>query len=284
MSLLDRVRDCTAWQPDRRVPLRVEGRVCGHLDPVLATALAAFPEVFRTSRRGVHLDPSLDTFEARTRAVGEVVDRLYRRGLFAPRRGELYPVVRRFAEAPLFALERGTVGAFGTSAFGVHLNGFVEGPRGVTLWIARRSAEKPTYPGRLDHLVGGGQPLGIPVDANMRKECGEEAGIPAPLLSSLRLVHRLRYRFADRYGLHDDTTFVFDLALPPGFEPESRDGEVAAFERWPIARVVATLRTTRAFKPNVALVILDWLLRRDLLAGDPERGALEAAIAPLRES
>ncbi|MDJ0974641.1 MAG: DUF4743 domain-containing protein [Planctomycetota bacterium] len=282
MSLLDRVHACTRHDPGGRVPLRVEGAVRGRLTPALAEALTGFPDVFVPAGDGLALHPDLHTAALRTQAVGAVVDALYPRGLFGARRGELYPVSRRFDDAPAFALERGAVGAFGTPAFGVHLNGFVDGAAGPRLWIARRAAAKPTFPGRLDHLVGGGQPLGLGVEANLRKECAEEAGLPDTLLGGLTPIHRLTYRFEDEYGFHDDTTFVFDLALPSDFRPRPQDGEVDAFELWPLARVIDTLRTTRAFKTNVALVILDWLLRRGELDGDPERDALEDAIGALR--
>lgn len=45
---------------------------------------------------------------------------------------------------------------------GVHVNGFVTLPDGSQeLWVARRSATKPTWPGKLDHIAAGGQPHGL---------------------------------------------------------------------------------------------------------------------------
>jgi len=44
-----------------------------------------------------------------------------------------------------------------TQAYGVHINGFVETDAGLELWVARRSKDKPTWPGKLDHIVAGGQ-------------------------------------------------------------------------------------------------------------------------------
>jgi hypothetical protein len=38
------------------------------------------------------------------------------------------------------------------------VNGYVGGADGSKkLWVARRSASKQTWPGRLDHIVAGGQ-------------------------------------------------------------------------------------------------------------------------------
>ena len=52
---------------------------------------------------------------------------------------------------------------------GVHVNGYVETPRGLELWVARRSRSKATWPGKLDHIVAGGQPAGMTCAANVVK-------------------------------------------------------------------------------------------------------------------
>ena len=46
------------------------------------------------------------------------------------------------------------------------------------MWMARRSPTKSKYPNMLDHIVAGGQPVGIGLMDNVVKECMEEAGIP----------------------------------------------------------------------------------------------------------
>ena len=50
----------------------------------------------------------------------------------------------------------GVTPSSGTQAYGVHINGFVETDEGLELWVARRSRDKPTWPGKLDHIVAGG--------------------------------------------------------------------------------------------------------------------------------
>ncbi len=55
-------------------------------------------------------------------------------------------------------IERAAATQFGVKAYGVHVNGYVESPsRGLCLWVARRSRDKPTWPGKLDHIAAGGQ-------------------------------------------------------------------------------------------------------------------------------
>lgn len=47
-----------------------------------------------------------------------------------------------------------TTGLFGVKRYGVHLNGYTVSDSGeVSMWLARRSATKQTYPGLLDNLV-----------------------------------------------------------------------------------------------------------------------------------
>lgn len=73
-------------------------------------------------------------------------------------RSELYPVSTSFGEPPVMLMERAAVPHFGIRAYGIHVNGYVVLPDGsVELWVARRSKTKQTWPGKLDHIVAGGQ-------------------------------------------------------------------------------------------------------------------------------
>jgi hypothetical protein len=60
-------------------------------------------------------------------------------------------------------VERAAASLLGIRAYGVHVNGYVTLPNGdIELWVAKRAANKQTFPGKLDHLVAGGLPAGIP--------------------------------------------------------------------------------------------------------------------------
>lgn len=51
-----------------------------------------------------------------------------------------------------------TTGLFGVKRYGVHINGYTVSDSGeVSMWLARRSPTKQTYPGLLDNLVSTNQ-------------------------------------------------------------------------------------------------------------------------------
>jgi hypothetical protein len=117
----------------------------------LATAAAAGPVLT--------LAPQYTTTEARTQAVAGVLSDLRQNhGLLTGWRDELYPATPAFDAKPLLLIERAAAPYFGIRAYGVHVNGYVMRPDGSkALWVARRSASKQTWPGKLDHIVAGGQ-------------------------------------------------------------------------------------------------------------------------------
>jgi hypothetical protein len=268
VSFLERIAECRRWQPEAYRPFVVEGRKLGRVRHALARRLEAFPRVFQVSDAAVVLNPALDGFESRSRAVEAVLRPLAEAREVGRWRGEAYPVLRRWGETPLMVLDRGLVPSFGLRAFGVHLNGLVEGPEGLELWVARRSLDKPTAPGKLDHIVAGGQPHGLGIRENLVKECAEEANIPAGLAARAVSVGAVSYRCERPEGLRDDVLFCFDLDLPGDFVPENTDGEVESFSLWPVERAIETLRESDAFKFNVNLVLLHLLIRRGLLGPD----------------
>ena len=270
MSLLDRARVCRRWNPDDYWPFVVDGRQMGWVTHALARRLADFPALLAVGARGVELRPGVAGYAARSQAMDELVEQLIATGHVPRRRGELYPVLRDWQETPLFALDRGAVPVFGVRSFGVHLNGYVEDAEGLKLWVGRRSMSKPTAPGKLDHLVAGGQPLGLTPWANLLKECHEEAGLAAGLAAGARSAGLLSYRCAYTDGQRDDVLFVWDLALPPDWRPDPQDDEVESFHLWPIEQVIRTLRDGDDFKFNVALVVIDFLIRHGLVGpGEP---------------
>ncbi len=279
MSLLDRIEDCRRWRPEAYRPFAIEDRVIGRVRHEMARRLADFPAVFQIGDDAVRLNPSLAEPDGRTEAVATVLRRLVEAGDIRRWRGEAYPVVRRWGETPLMLMDRGAVPDFGVRAFGVHMNGYVRKASGLHLWVGRRSKNKPTGPGKLDHLVAGGQPHGLSVRDNLVKECAEEAGIPRALAEQAVPVGLVSYITEQPEGLRNDIAFCYDLAVPEDFVPRNTDGEVEAFHLWPIEQVIEVLAAGDDFKFNVALVNIDFLVRRGILGPqDPDYVAIVAGL------
>jgi isopentenyldiphosphate isomerase len=139
------------------------------------------------------------------------------------------------------------------------------------MWVARRARDKPSYPGMLDNMVAGGQPIGLGLMENIVKECAEEADIPREIAARSRAVGAISYCHQFEDGVKPDQQFCYDLELPADFTPRNTDGEVESFELWPIEQVIATVRETFEFKFNCNLVIIDFLIRHGLIDADGEQ-------------
>ncbi len=279
MSLLDRVRACHAWRREAYRPWTVGGTLVGRVTHELAGRLRGFPHVFQVSDDDVALHSDLTDFDSRSAAVDEVVRALVAAGEIPRYRGEAYRVAPLWEGETLFKIDRAAVPAFGVRGYGVHVNGLVEAPDGLKIWIGRRARDRPNDPGKLDHLVAGGQPYGIGVFDNLVKEAAEEAGLPAALARRAVPVGAVSYRCERPDGLRDDVVFCYDLVLPSDFVPRNTDGEVESFELWPLAEVAARLAESDDFKFNVALVIVDLMVRRGLLGpDDPDYMAVVAGL------
>lgn len=224
------------------------------------------------------------TASQRSHALAECTTALRDEGRIEGWRDELYNVVSRYDDEEEYCtIERAAAPIFGTKSYGVHLNGFVldaRNKRPRALWIGRRSKTKQTFPGHLDHIVAGGLTSGLTPMETAVKECYEEAGIPESIAKLARSCGAVSYETVSDRGLKRDVLFCFDLFLPDDFVPSAMDGEVQSFELWPIERVVESLlrdpndeRSDEQFKPNVALVIIDALLRNGIITPE-ERGYL----------
>jgi isopentenyldiphosphate isomerase len=280
MAFLDRIRACNNHDPTGYRPFRVAGQTVGSIGPAFAERLARDGAgVFHVTEDAVTLDPALGGPDTRSAAVDGVLRELAADGVITGWRDEPYPVAPLGAMPPvadpLLQMERAAVPLFGIRAFGVHMSGFVRRPDGLHLWVARRAADKETYPGMLDNTVAGGQPVGIGLRDNLVKECAEEAGIPADIAGRAIPVGVIAYVYREPGPggfdlLKPDVQFCYDLELPADFAPRNTDGEIDEFFLWPIERAAATVRDTADFKFNCNLVIIDFLLRHGVITPETE--------------
>lgn len=268
MSLVDHIHRCHSADMRKFLPWLIGGATAGWVRRDVAARLAGYPTVFAADDRGVRLRDHLASFDHRSAAVGDVARDLYEAGLFAGWRNEWFPVLTRFGAAPLMRLERAAVPAFGVHGYGVHMNGFVRERGRLKFWVGRRADNRPVEPGKLDHLAAGGLPLGMGVKDCLVKECEEEASIPPALAARARPVGAIRYRMEHQGWLRNDTLFIYDLELPADFRPVNKDGEIASFRLMELEEVESILSAGEDFKFNVALVMIDFLIRHGHLTPD----------------
>lgn len=270
MSFLDHIHACNNFDRSAFRSFDIGGKRFGWVRHDNAERLTAYPDVFEVSDTAVALRDGLDGFEARSQALAPVVEDLASKGVIPGIRHELYPISDGRHRPPLLQIERMACPLFGVRTSGVHMNGYVRKASGLHMWVARRARDKMTYPGMLDNMVAGGQPIGLGLMENLIKECGEEAGIPAAIARRALPVGLIVYDHQTEDGAKPDRQYVFDLELPEDFTPVPADGEVEEFMLWPIETVAAKVRDTFEFKFNCNLAIIDFLIRHSFLDPDTE--------------
>lgn len=264
MSLLDHIHACNRWEPADFEAFVVGGERLGLVRRRFAKALTEGGGDFVRAQGGLHWLRAPADFDARTDAFAAHAADWDRRGLISHRHGERYPVLNAAGEAR-FLMDRAVAPYFGIRAFGQHLNGYVRRDDGLYLWVGRRSQSRRVAPGKLDHMVAGGLPWGISLVENLRKECWEEAALPAAIADLARPVGIVAYCRDSERGLKPDTIYCYDLELPHDVSPRCNDDEVASFQLLPATEVMRIVDTSDAFKLNCNLVIIDFLMRHGLI-------------------
>lgn len=274
---LDQAR---ATDPAARVPFFIGGRRAGSVARAHLGALARLGGPLEVAADAVHL---VAPRAERVATLAALNQRLRAQGLIVAWRDETYPVHALDDGTLLATHERAAARFWGTLTFGAHCNGYVANAQGrpTHLWIAQRSLTKPTDPGLLDNLVGGGVPLGQHPRETLVREAWEEAGLTPAQLAGLQPGRVLELHRDIPEGLQLEHLWVHDLALPAGLTPANQDGEVAALHCLPLPEALdATARMT----VDAALATLDFALRHGLLP-EPEARALAprlAALCPVR--
>ncbi|KAF2149016.1 hypothetical protein K461DRAFT_282492 [Myriangium duriaei CBS 260.36] len=231
-----------------------------------------------------------DDEPSRTAAVASTTAAMRALGHFAVLRGwrdEVYPVYGPNG-AVLFSIERAAAPLLGIVQYGAHMTAYVReagdgGREQIKIWTPRRSATKQTYPGMLDNTVAGGLPAGESPLNGMLREAEEEASLPESVvrerIKSVGVISYFHVRDARAGGetglLEPENEYVFDLDLTgAGLEPKPSDGEAEDFRLLSIEEVREEMRKGQ-FKPNCALVLLDFFVRHGLLTAEEEPDYVE---------
>nr|CAG4645539.1 EOG090X06MA [Lynceus sp. MCZ IZ 141354] len=253
--------------------LIVAGKQVGLVQSSVIDVLSKHPDVFQVENNSVWVLKKLKSYEDRSAKIDSVLRQWRDASQFLTLKGwreECYEVRSGFAEQPLLKMERSATCLFGIRQYGVDINGYTRHPTmGLCMWLQRRAKTKPTWPGKLDNMVGGGLSVGHSVLDTALKEAAEEASIPNHLLSKLQSVGSVSFFFESERGLFPNTEFVFDLELPPDFVPSNADGEVESFELVPVDEVQQIVLSPE-FKTTSCPVTLDFLIRHGLINSENE--------------
>lgn len=197
-------------------------------------------------------------------------------------RNELWPVYSRSGEV-LFSMERAAMGLFGTTRFGVHMTAFIRRDDGKSkydfrIWVPKRAANKSTFPSMLDNTVAGGLMTNEDPFECVIREADEEASLPESIVRSRAIeTGTVTYIYItdDRSGgagyIYPECQWVYDLELPidGSVVPEPKDGEVDSFTLRTVEEIQDQL-AQGLWKPNCAVVILDFFLRHGIYTPENE--------------
>lgn len=194
-------------------------------------------------------------------------------------RNEMWPVYGRNGDV-LFSMERSAVGLFGCMRYGVHLIAHTRNPaepHGMKLWVPKRSTFKSAWPGLFDSTVAGG----LMTDENpfecVIREADEEASLPEEIIREhAKLASTVRYIYmmesppgTDDGYVYPECQWVYDLELPDDVIPAPNDDEVESFSLCTVDEVKEQLTAGR-WKPNCAVIILDFFVRMGILTPNNE--------------
>lgn len=263
----------------------------GYILPSVAAVFRGLPDwKIDDSERSLTLITGSNEAD-RSRAVAMTTQALRATGHFKVLKGwrdELYPVYGPKGEL-LFSIERAASALFGVVSYGCHMTAYTrskgaksEAEAGaeeeqLKFWVPRRAATKQTYPGMLDNTVGGGIATGEKAFECIVRESAEEASLPEELVrkhaKSVGTVTYFHIRDHRAGGetrlLQPECQYVYDLELPEDVVPKPSDDEVAGFELMSLEEVEEALRDGE-FKPNCALILLDFFIRHGILTAEEE--------------
>ncbi|MDA9009162.1 DUF4743 domain-containing protein [Alphaproteobacteria bacterium] len=271
MALIDRIRAVQQRSPASFTSFTIDGEIVGFLPMDLAKQLCdVFPASILLEDGELTFQSSVADFDTRSTVLADVSDFFLRDGLMPKPRNEPYPIKNHWNQSPFANLERNASIPLGLITYGVNLHAWTLDQTGhQLLWVGKRSLDKQTEPGKLDHIAAGGQPAMLGLHENMIKEAEEEASVPAQLARMCRPVGSISGHYHGEFCrrfIH----YNFDLELPGDFQPQPLDGEVESFTLMSPQKVIEFLRSGYHFDLESAVAIIDWLIRHGHIHAENE--------------
>lgn len=218
-----------------------------------------------------------------SRVIAETLQLAREKKVFAVLNGwrnELYPIGR---SSPITtSIERAGSALFGIVTYGVHMTAYVKVDNDIKIWVPRRAKNKQTFGGMLDNTVAGGISSGENPFESVVREAAEEASFPDSLVrSNAKSCGMVTYFYitGQRAGgetglLQPEVQYVYDLEIDPSVIPKPADDEVEEFYLSTVEEVQKALAEGQ-FKPNCAVVLLDFFVRHGILTADNEKHLIE---------
>lgn len=225
------------------------------------------------------------TPEERSELMAQTLTESVRRGEFEILKGwrnEMYPVYAPNGDF-LLEMERCASPLFGIVTYGVHISCYTDDGNGpLRLWVPRRARTKQTYPGMLDNTVAGGMSTGEKPFECVVRESMEEASLPEDVVRAnavptgcITYFYVRDPRAGGELGLlQPEIEYVYDIKLDPSIIPKPFDFEVEDFCLLTVDEIKVALANGE-FKPNCALVLIDFFIRHGILTPENEPDYLE---------
>lgn len=234
-------------------------------------------------KRQVSLASPNTMIDQQNEIIAKVLDNARRNKVFEVLdgwRNELYSISRsRLGDV---SIERAGSALFGVVTYGVHMTAYIKTQTGIKIWVPRRASNKQTYAGMLDNTVAGGISTGETALESLVREAAEEASFPEELIcSNAKACGAVTYfyirdeRAGGETGLFQpEVQYVYDLEVDPSIIPKPSDDEVEKFYLWTTEEVKQALAEGQ-FKPNCAVVLLDFFVRHGILTTENEQNLVE---------
>lgn len=196
-------------------------------------------------------------------------------------RDELYPVYGPDRRV-VMDVERAASALLGIVTYGVHMTVYVKSYEDLKIWVPRRAKTKQTYSGMLDNTVAGGISTGEQPFECLVREAQEEASLPEDIVrpgakasGTVTYFHVRDSRAGGESGLcQPECQFVYDLEISDSVIPQPGDNEAEDFRLLTVAEVQKAMADGE-FKPNCALVLLDFFVRHGILTVENEENYIE---------
>lgn len=255
------------------VPIYVEHEQIGWTKTDFAKLLGQFDFAWIFSQDRLTLNPNLVGFEQISQTIHDVFLEISAQGHFpvlpdysAIGGDDWLPVGQERWTNPLLRVHRFYSTCLGIRRESVMLHAYEEDK----MWLAVRGAGVEDDVGRYDMVASGCMVMGQTVQEALLHEGEEECGLSQKYMTDVKSGAELHTMYHTSAGFILDEIFhVFDMNTQNGFQPKVVSSrEVSHFELLPISEVIELVEKSNRIKPQIAYILVDFLIRHGYLKSD----------------